>query len=132
MKHFSFCLFFLLLCSCATVISKNKSAQSSLYGTYFLIKEAIKVSIYSYFCDEKATRKAIVLCNQCDYTMTSGYLWGHCASSGDEQILQKLMPLIYKGPTEELTAFLLTTYEQLQIACPACNEYQGWHNPMTN
>ena len=127
MKRFSFCLFFLILSSFTTVTSKNRSAKSSLYGTYFLIKEIIKVSIYSCFHDEKTTQKAVVLCNQCNYTMTSGYLWGHCASSGDEQTLHKLMPLIYKGSTEELTTFLVTSYEELNIICPNCYQYHGWH-----
>jgi hypothetical protein len=132
MKRFVYFVFFLMLWNFTTVVSKDRSAQSSLYAHYFLIKESIKAYIHSYMYDEQITQRAKIACNTCDYTMTSGYLWGHCASSGDEQILQTLMPLIYKGSTEELTAFLLASYEKLHIACPTCHEYQGWHIPIIN
>jgi hypothetical protein len=123
-----FILLFLLLGNNFDIMTTEKDEmKQSLYSYYFFIKETCKVFAYSYFMNEEKIENAKIACCQCHMNVTSGYLWGHCAGACNESIIKELVPLIYNGSKEELVAFLLASYENLEIPCIKCQRYNGYY-----
>ena len=138
MKRFIFFLFFASLLNNTDIIANEKhryhftnpnddNKPYPAYTYYFWIKEMCKVYIHSYFIDEQKINKAQIACCQCNKTTNSGSLWGYAISEVDETMITKLMPLIYNGSTEEITAYLLAMYKEHQIECCICRKYNDWY-----
>ena len=123
-----FVLLFLLISNNFDIATVEKDEiKQSLYSYYFFIKEACKVFAYSYLIDEEKIGLAKIACSKCHMTANSGYLWGYCTGDCNEAIIQELIPLMCSDSKEELTRFLLVSYQKLEIPCIGCQQYNGYY-----
>lgn len=128
MKRPLFYLLLLLSYNFTNIIAiENNQKKSALYNSYFAIKEYSKFCInYRYYTDQEKVEKAKIVCKQCDYIVGYRHLCCHYIFEIEETKLKNTIEQMKNASNEELSSFLLNSYEQSEIACDQCKEYHGW------
>jgi len=100
----------------------------SMYKDYFITKEMIRAYIVkTFFIDEKKLSKSSIACISCNSVRVGQSLWAYLIMHFEEKLLNQFMQVAYKGSTNELSNFLLQTYQQLEIECSRCCAYHGYY-----
>jgi len=129
MKHFLFLMISIMLCNHIDILATQKNQTEENSGSNDFISQQLYNLLTSpeFFKNPKKWDGAKIICFKCNHITTADKLWAHAMAYTKEELLQELLSIFNNGSTEDLALFTLKAYQEHQIKCSNCFQYNGYY-----